>query len=275
MVNKTIVATLIFCYVYQFGFTQEYEMLSNGRLILGTYKERTASVAIGDIDGDGDIDIIIANGRHWPGQNRIFINDGRGIFTVEKNLGNQRSTSYAAELADFDNDGDLDIAVGNDMAPNYIYKNDGKGNFSRSSSFGIEYAPTRNLTLADIDQDGDIDILSAAPGDDTIAWHENLGAGITSTEELEDKLTPPIAFNNFPNPFQSKTTIEFRVSEPGQVTLDVSDIQGRVFARLIDRYMNPGIHRVEFDGSGLAPGLYFTRLRRGEVQVVRKMVRVK
>jgi len=144
---KTTVASLVFYFVFQFAFAQEYEMLSNGHHILGTYEERTASVAVGDIDGD--IDIIVANGRHWPGQNRIFINDARGIFTVEENLGNQRSTSYAVELADFDNDGDLDIAVGNDMAPNYIYINDSKGNFSRSASFGVEYALTRNLNVAD------------------------------------------------------------------------------------------------------------------------------
>ncbi|MDH3651623.1 MAG: VCBS repeat-containing protein, partial [Saprospiraceae bacterium] len=127
MVNKTLVTAFLFCSVFQFGFTQEFELTSNGRLILGTYQERTASVATGDIDKDGDIDIIVANGRHWPGHNRIFINNGRGIFTVEKILGDQSSTTYAAELADLDNDGDLDIAVGNDMAPNYIYKNDGNG----------------------------------------------------------------------------------------------------------------------------------------------------
>ena len=142
------------------SFSQENNiMFSSDRLILGVSKERTASVSSGDIDNDGDQDIIIANGRHWPGQNKIFINDGRGIFTIEKNLGAQRSTTYAAELGDFDLDGDLDIAVGNDMAPNYIYTNNGNGDFIKTSSFGKRYSRTRNITLSDIDNDGDIDIL--------------------------------------------------------------------------------------------------------------------
>ena len=124
--------TSIFC-IYLLGIlvpsseliSQNFELVSNNRLILGSYQERSASVVAGDIDGDGDNNILVANGRHWPGQNRMFINNGSGIFTVEKNLGEFRSTSYAAELGDFDNDGDLDLAVGNDMAPNNLFFNDG------------------------------------------------------------------------------------------------------------------------------------------------------
>ncbi len=51
--------------------SQTLEFFNSGRLILGTHKERTASIGIGDIDNDGDGDILVANGRHWPGQNRI------------------------------------------------------------------------------------------------------------------------------------------------------------------------------------------------------------
>ena len=137
----------------------ESSFLSSNRLVLGDLKLKTASLDLGDIDGDGDIDIVVANGRHWPAQNKVFFNNGRGIFTVSKNLGTLSSTSYSTELGDFDNDGDLDIAVGNDRAPNKIYENDGKGNFKFKGNFGSMNSPTRNIVLSDIDQDNDLDIL--------------------------------------------------------------------------------------------------------------------
>lgn len=49
---------------------------TNSRLVLGTKVEKSASVSLGDVDNDGDLDAVVANGRHWPGQNRIFLNNG-------------------------------------------------------------------------------------------------------------------------------------------------------------------------------------------------------
>ena len=117
MQQKALVYLLVlFGFFADNTWAQEVGFRNSPRLILGTYTERTASVASGDLDGDGDMDLVVANGRHWPGQNRIFFNNGRGIFTVKRPLGTTRATTYATELADLDNDGDLDIAVGNDMA---------------------------------------------------------------------------------------------------------------------------------------------------------------
>ena len=64
---------------------QEVNFRESSRYIFGTHIERSASISLGDIDDDGDVDAVIANGRHWPGQNRIFINNGRGVFTVSLN----------------------------------------------------------------------------------------------------------------------------------------------------------------------------------------------
>lgn len=56
-------------------FSQSIEFKNlRGRLILGTQKERTASISFGDMDGDEDLDAVVANGRHWPAQNLIFFN---------------------------------------------------------------------------------------------------------------------------------------------------------------------------------------------------------
>jgi len=132
------ILTLSFSMFLIIGYSQNIEFKNyRGRLILGTQKARTASLGLGDVDNDGDIDVVVANGRHWPQQNLVFFNSGEGKFTVSQPLHIQSETSYATELADFDRDGDLDVAVGNDNAPNTILWNDGKGNFSFGGSFGI------------------------------------------------------------------------------------------------------------------------------------------
>ena len=103
-------------------FSQDFKVNS---LELGYGKDRTSSISSGDIDSDGDIDLIIANGRHWPGQNKILLNNGLGRFTVEKNLGINRMTSYAAELGDLNGDGYVDVLSANDMDDKIAwYKND-------------------------------------------------------------------------------------------------------------------------------------------------------
>lgn len=137
--------------------------VSGSRLTLGTQSNLTSSVRIADLDGDLDLDLVVANGRHWPQQNFLFLNQARGRFNVQRPLGIDWMTTYATEVADLDGDGDLDIAVGNDMAPNQVFLNDGKGHFQQGSDFG-SISSVRSLTLADMNSDGHIDIVSTCRG---------------------------------------------------------------------------------------------------------------
>ena len=78
---------------------------------LGKDNLLSANTSIGDIDNDGDVDIAVANGRHWSQFNQIFYNDGSGFFRRSKLIGFEANTSYLANLVDIDNDKDLDLSL--------------------------------------------------------------------------------------------------------------------------------------------------------------------
>src|SRR5262245_57678292 len=82
----------------------------------------TNQLTIGDLDNDGDLDIIFANGGGFssptaPYVLRIYINNGSGVFTDESvaRTGGLAFRARGAELGDVDGDGDLDIIVANDF----------------------------------------------------------------------------------------------------------------------------------------------------------------
>ena len=131
-------------------------------LLLEQTSETSANVSIGDLNGDGFPDLVLAKGRHWPLIDRVLLNDGHGRFPKAHNLGDVADRSYSVTLADMDRDGDLDVVVGNDAPdPKRVYANDGKGNFSLLSTFGRPEWPTRLATVADVNRDGLPDILVA------------------------------------------------------------------------------------------------------------------
>jgi len=84
------------------------------------------------------------------------------------------------------------------------------------------------------------------------------------SEELESGSEPPelIAIvNNYPNPFNPQTEIQFELQEPALVTLKVYDILGRELETILDHELTfDAINEVTFDGSSLASGIYFYRL---------------
>src|SRR5690349_23583221 len=96
-------------------------------VLLEQTAETSANVSIGDLNGDGFPDLVLAKGRHWPLIDRVLLNDGHGKFPNAHNLGDVADRSYSVTLADIDRDGDLDVVVGNDAPdPKRVYANDGK-----------------------------------------------------------------------------------------------------------------------------------------------------
>ncbi len=124
--------------------------------------ETSANASVGDLDRDGDLDIVLAKGRHWPLHNRVLLNDGYAGFTTAMDFGDSPDRTYSASLADLDADGDLDIVVSNDSPDSKtVYLNDGTGNFKASSSWGEATWNTRNTCLADLNSDSFPDLVVA------------------------------------------------------------------------------------------------------------------
>ena len=138
------------------------------------------AVQLGDLDGDGDLDVFVANGNHQSqgGEpNEVWMNDGSGNFAdTGQKLGH--SFSRGVELADIDGDGDLDAFVANgnpsccpqrDGQHNKVWLNDGTGRFSESGA-EIPRANTVGLALGDLDDDGDLDVVFAQVQQDNEVW---------------------------------------------------------------------------------------------------------
>src|SRR4051794_21181342 len=64
-------------------------------VLLEEKAETSAGVNVGDLNGDGLLDIVIGKGRHWPLFNRVLLNDGKGGFSGS-NLGTAADRTYSA-----------------------------------------------------------------------------------------------------------------------------------------------------------------------------------
>ena len=135
-------------------------------LLLETTSETSANVGISDLNGDGNLDILLVKGRHWPLKSRVLLGDGRGNFPTASDLGNSPYRSYSGRLVDIDGDGDLDVVLSNDTPdPKVVYMNDGKGHFRPGSNYGRSNWETRNASVADLNGDGRPDIIVANRSD--------------------------------------------------------------------------------------------------------------
>lgn len=132
-------------------------------LQLEASSDASANVSIGDVNGDGKLDLVLIKGRHWPGMSRVMLGDGHGHFPTAYDLSDTQYRSYSGNLVDLNGDGALDIVLSNDRPdPKVILLNDGKGHFHRASTFGDSIWDTRNVAIADLDGDGRIDLVVPA-----------------------------------------------------------------------------------------------------------------
>lgn len=99
---------------------------------------------------------------------------------------------------------------------------------------------------------------------------------ITSVETLSTDL--PVHFNlaqNYPNPLNPTTTINYSISQGSFVTIKVYDVLGREVATIVNENKPVGNYNVEFNANKLASGIYFYRLQSGLFSETKKFMLLK
>ncbi|WP_089370500.1 FG-GAP-like repeat-containing protein [Dokdonia pacifica] len=168
----------------------------------GSFVEDTSSIiatpltnsfgsSFGDIDNDGDLDLLVCN-SFLAGQNTnfVYINDGAGNFSLDttSSLANHQGWTFGTAFGDFDNDGWLDVILANtinESETNSLFRNTGSGNNwikinlegtdSNTSAVGAEVFLTSTINGQEVTQTRHIAAASGYCSQNSYSVHFGLG----------------------------------------------------------------------------------------------------
>jgi hypothetical protein len=123
------------------------------------------------------------------------------------------------------------------------------------STWGIQPAPFQsggffsiNMVNSNIGYSGGLMFIKTTDG----------GGPITGiTHESVSEINGLELYQNFPNPFNSGTSIKFSIDQRSDVRIDIYDVRGIAVSRIADGEYNEGSYDIRFDASGLASGIYY------------------
>ncbi|WP_324671435.1 FG-GAP-like repeat-containing protein [Hymenobacter sp. GOD-10R] len=218
--------------------------------------------AVGDVDGDGDLDLV----GTFDTTPTVLLNNGRGTFgpgvAVDLGAGFTPST-----LGDVDGDGDLDLFVVS-ITQAGVRLNNGTGSFSGALNFSLNASP-RTLSTADLDGDGTLDFV-------TVSYNSATTSGIASvylnnhsipTATLPAHLAEQISL--YPNPAHSAVQLRLPAALARQpLQLQVLNTLGQV---VVDQTL-PAQPATEVALPQLPAGVYNVRLNTSQGLVVKRLL---
>ena len=250
---------------------------TNYRYVFGnTYSYTPSSISMADFDGDGDNDIL-TTGYDWD-ELVLIKNLGNYVFADEEIIARQ---TRGFVVMDYENDGDKDIVTVNERLEENgitVFLNDGFENFTTRENCYFPYADgvPWSIIASDFDLDGRTDIAITSTSDSLYVLY-NLGGGTVGIqdEEIEEIPTSFSLAQNFPNPFNPSTTIQYSLPQSGSVSLKIYNLLGEEVKTLADEYQVAGKHSVHFNASSLASGIYLYRIQAGAFEQTKKMILLK
>jgi hypothetical protein len=209
---------------------------------------------------DAWVTVSTDGGRRWAEATNITGTDG-GINTPAGQCRYERDIS----LAKFITDDTIHVM--------YMVDRDAGASIFQEGLTTLNPMIYQRIPVADIPTTPLINPCRNLRGDSTGFPYDLCGAGVGDESPVS-----PFGFSlyqNYPNPFNATTTIAYDLPNTGPVSLLVYDVLGREIAVLKDGFAEAGVHRVTFDGSHLASGIYFARLDAGSFSQTKKVILLK
>jgi hypothetical protein len=158
--------------------------------------DNSFSLALGDVDLDGDLDLAAMNGEAYsnrPAANELYMNQGGTLDSSPSWFSTEIESSYDAAWADVDRDGDLDLAVINAEDPVRLYDNQG-GTLGTTAIWSSTIAENGNsLAFGDVDGDGYLDLAVATNRQGTGIGRFHVFMNLSGTLETTPSWTANVA----------------------------------------------------------------------------------
>jgi len=143
------------------------------------------AVTLGDLNGDGVLDMVTAGYIGSGGEATVFLGQGDGTFQELATYATEGLFSYAVTLGDLNGDGVLDMVTAGDSGPGEatVFLGQGDGSFRELATYATELLASYAVTLGDLNGDGVLDMITAGdsgPGEATVF----LGQGDGTFQEL-------------------------------------------------------------------------------------------
>ena len=236
-------------------------------------------VKIGDIDNDGDNDLVVARygAPHLPHSLQIYHNDGNCNFTLAYEEAIPIGISDL-QLTDLNNDSYLDIIYTKVHGQNYVCvrMNNGDGIFLYEENYNTNLGCIQCFS-ADLDGNGWNDIITTCVGNNIssvyILFNDTTGNFVEEPQggiDPPDPHAPDVTLSFYPNPFENQATIEFSIKERGFVELTIYDIKGRLVKEFTKQNMEGGTYNVVWNGKDdhnqqCSSGIYLMNMKLDEI----------